>query len=330
MKNKNRVNEVKLHEYKVSKTNNLIDYLIETFPSKSRNNIKSLLTKKLVLVNGAPVSQFDFQVVKGDIIQISPVSVIQTKQKASKLDILYEDDELLVINKPSSLLSVATDKEKTITAYRLCLDYIQSKDKSSRIFVTHRLDKETSGVLMFTKNEELRNMFQDKWNDLVSTRQYIALVEGKVEKEQDRIVTWLRESNTNLMYSARHKGDGQKAITNYKVIKSNDNYSLLDINIETGRKNQIRVHCKEMNHSVVGDEKYGSTKDPLSRLGLHARKLELKDPRNDKVYCFVAHEPQSFYKVFDSNFIEPKSKAELLKIREKKEKRYKAINKKKR
>ena len=314
------VNKVTLPEYKVSKSQILIEYLIDTFPSKSRNNIKSLLSKKLVLVNCAPISQFDFELVKGDIVQISPVSVQKTKQKASKLNILYEDDDLLVINKPSGLLSVATDKEKSITAYRLCLDYVQSKDIHNRIFVVHRIDKETSGVLMFTKNDKLRIDFQDSWNDLVKSRQYIALVEGVVDKQSDTIISWLRESNTNLMYSARKKGDGQKAITNYRLIKNNEHYSLLDVNIDSGRKNQIRVHMKDILHPIVGDEKYGSTKDPIKRLGLHARKLVIKSPYNDDVYTFVANEPQLFYSVFDSKFIEPKPREEIIKQKEKQKK----------
>ena len=149
------VDQKELKKYEVKSNQRLIDFLIETFPNKSRNNIKTLLSRKLVLVDGAPVSQFDFEVVSGDIIQISPVSVTSTKQKSSKLKILYEDDNYLVINKPAGLLSVASDKEKTITAYRLCMDYVRSKDVHNRIFVTHRIDKETSGVLLFTKNEKL-------------------------------------------------------------------------------------------------------------------------------------------------------------------------------
>ena len=320
-KSKRVVNQQELKKYIVKNNCRLIDFLFEIFPSKSRNNIKMLLSKKLVLVDGAPISQFDFEVVSGDVIQISPVSVTSTKQKSSKLKILYEDDNYLVINKPAGLLSVASDKEKTITAYRLCMDYVRSKDIHSRIFVTHRIDKETSGVLMFTKNEKLRNILQDNWNDLVVDREYIALIEGKMEKEEGTIISWLRESDTNLMYSARKKGDGQKAITKYKTIMSNDKYSLMDVHIETGRKNQIRVHFKEANHPIVGDEKYLSTCSPIARLGLHAKKLVIKNPLNDEVMTFVANEDPIFKKVFEPNFKEAKPKPikkEEIKIKKKK------------
>lgn len=308
------VNQRKLHEYPVKENGRLIDFLIATFPEKSRNNIKSLLSRNLVLVNGAPVSQFDFEVVKSDIIQISPVSVMRTKQKASKIKIIYEDDEILVIDKPSGLLSVASDKEKTITAYRLCLDYIREKNPRSRIFVTHRIDKETSGILLFSKNEKLRNAFQDNWNDLVKIREYIALVDGKVEKTSDTITSWLRESDTNMMYSARKKGDGQKATTNYKLITQNEKYSLLDIFIDSGRKNQIRVHMHDIKHPIVGDDKYGSSTDPIKRLGLHARKLVLKHPFTNKEMSFVSNDYKEFEKVFTKGFVEAKPRKEVIKL----------------
>ena len=302
------VNKQVLKEYKVSKNIRLIDFLFETFPDKSRNNIKSLLSRKLVLIDGAPISQFDFELVKGDIVQISPVSVAKTKQQASKIKIIFEDDDLLVINKPAGLLSIATDKEKTTTAYRLCTDYIRSKDSHARIFVTHRLDKETSGVLLFSKNEKIRNSLQDKWNEIVLEREYIALCEGVFEKKQDRIISWLLETSTNLMYSSHKKGDGQKAITNYKVINENNEYSLLQVNIDSGRKNQIRVHMKDLGHNIVGDDKYGSLKDPIGRLGLHARKLVLKDPRNDKILTFTATGEDALKRVFEPGFVPVKSK----------------------
>ena len=319
-RSRNIVNQRQLHEYKVSENARLIDFLIQTFPGKSRNNIKSLLSKKLVLVDGAPVSQFDFEVVKGDIIQISPVSVNQTKQKASKLKILFEDDNYLVINKPAGLLSVATDKEKTITAYRLCMDYVRETDPKARIFVTHRIDKETSGVLLFAKNEKLRNVLQDNWNDLVIARQYVALIEGNMDKDEGTIVTWLRETKTNLMYSSHKKGDGQKAVTKYKVIEKNEKYSLLDVHIETGRKNQIRVHFKESGHPIVGDEKYMATSYAIGRLGLHARKLVLKCPLTNEILTFVANEDDIFTKVFKKGFVEMKKKEKETKTIKKKRK----------
>lgn len=312
------VNEQELEKYEVKTNQRLIDFLRETFPNKSRNNIKTLLSKKVVLIDGAPISQFDFEVCKGDIVQISPFSVNATKQKTSKLKILFEDENYLVINKPAGLLSVASDKEKTITAYRLCMDYVRMKNTHNRIYVTHRIDKETSGVLMFTKNEALRNTLQDSWNDTVVDREYIALIEGQMDKDQGTIISYLRQSKTNLMYSAHNKNDGQKAVTKYKCLKKNGKYSLLDVHIETGRKNQIRVHFSEHGHPIVGDEKYFSSLSPIGRLGLHAKKLVLKNPLDNNILTFVAKEDPIFERVFDPNFVEIKPKKEEKKGKKKK------------
>lgn len=305
MRKSNLVNEKVLKEYRVHQSMRLIDFLMNTFAAKSRNNIKSLLTRRLVLVNGAPVSQFDFEVVNGDIIQISPHPVRETRQKASKLEIIYEDENFIVINKPSNLLSVASDKEKTITAYRLLSDYVKQEDKRKRIYVVHRIDKETSGVLVFVKSDKLRHLLTDgdNWNNLVKKREYIALCEGAMEKKSDVLINNLLESNTNLVYVA-HGKDGHKAITKYKVVKENEKYSLLDVEIETGRKNQIRVQLKHIHHPIVGDEKYLSSSDPIHRLGLHAYKLVITNPLDNKTMTFVAKEPKEFERVFAKDFIE--------------------------
>ena len=311
---RNKVDKVVLKEYKITKNIRLMEYLLLTFKNKSRNNIKSLLKNRLVLVNGAPVSQFDFELIEGDIIQIAPSRVKETKQKASKLDIIYEDDEFIVINKPSGLLSIASDKEKTITAYRLIQDYVSQNDKHKRIYIVHRIDKETSGVLMFVKNEKLKHLFQDgdNWNSLIKKREYYAVVEGKMEKKDSRIVSYLLESSSNMVYVASSK-EGKKAITNYHVEKENDKYSLLNIDIETGRKNQIRVQLASIHHPVVGDDKYLGYQDPFARLGLHAYKLEFIHPINHKTYTFVAKIPKEFLDIFKDNYQEKKKRAIFLK-----------------
>ncbi len=292
--------QTKFKEYKVNENCRLMEFLLKTLTSKSRNNIKSLLSHHQVLVDGNPTSQFDFELCKGDIVQISPTSIKPSKNK-TPLKIIYEDDEILAIDKPSGLLSVATDKEKTVTAYRLATDYVKRNDPKKRLFVVHRIDKDTSGVLMFTKNETLKNALQDNWNKLVQTREYLALVEGKVEKEEDTIKSWLLETRTNLMYSSNHKGDGQMAITHYKVIEKNEDYSLLRVLIDTGRKNQIRVHLKELGHMVVGDDKYHSEKNPINRLGLHAKKLVFLHPFTNKKVTLISDTPYIFFDIFKKN-----------------------------
>ena len=264
----------------------------------SRNNLKKLLSNQQILINGASVRQFNFILSKGDVVSISPYKVKKDGKRISKLKILYEDDELVVINKPNGLLSIATDKEKEITAYRLMMDYVQEENAKNRVFVCHRLDKETSGVLIFAKNEELRDALQDSWNDIVKTREYIAICEGIFDKKEGTKISYLLPTKTNLMFSSHKPNDGQKAITHYQVISENEEFSLVRVKIDTGRKNQIRVHMKDLGHKVVGDDKYGSEKDPIFRLGLHARVLEFDHPLKDKHFKFIAETPKEFLNLF--------------------------------
>ncbi len=305
--------------FEVKKSARLMDFLLEHLPFKSRNNIKSLLSRHLVLVNGAPVSQFDFEVVEGDIIEFSSAPVKKSKQQ-SKLKILYEDDELIAIDKPSGLLSVASDKEKNTTAYRLVLDYVRNQDSHKRIFVVHRIDKDTSGVLLFAKNEKLKNALQDEWNHLVKKRLYVAIVEGLFEEKKGSRTSWLLETKTNIVYSSSHKGDGLKATTNYEVIKDNGGYSLLNVTIDTGRKNQIRVHMKDLHHPIVGDNKYQSEDTPLKRLGLHAKELVITHPFNHQMIDIIAHTPKEFNIFMNQKMSLPKKEDKLMQIKPKMEK----------
>ena len=295
---KTRPNQKLFKEKKVNSNVELLTFLLDNFTSMSRNNIKKLLANQQILVNGAAVRQFDFLLAKGDIVSISPYKVRKDGKRVSKLKILYEDDELIVINKPAGLLTIATDKEKEQTAYRLMMDYVREENPKNRVFVVHRLDKETSGVLLFSKSENLKDLLQDRWNDLVQTREYIAICEGIFNKKEGTRVSYLLPTKTNLMFSSHKPNDGQKANSHYQVIEENEEYSILKVKIDTGRKNQIRVHMKDLGHNVVGDDKYGSEKNPINRLGLHARVLEFEHPVNDKHFKFIADVPKEFLDLF--------------------------------
>lgn len=284
-------------EYLVDEPMILFDFLVKTYPSLSRNNVKSLLARRQVAVDGAPMTQFDFMLSKGDMVIVARSS-IKTKDK-QKLPILYEDDEIIAFNKPSGLLSVATDKEKGQTAYRMLMEYVREKDPKGRIFIVHRIDKDTSGVLIVAKSEKLRDALQDDWNRLVSKRGYFAIVQGEVEKDKGTIRSWLLETKTNLMYSGHKKGEGQLAITHYEKIKVKDDYTLLNVHIDTGRKNQIRVHMKDLGHPIVGDDKYYQSESPIHRLGLHAYELEFTHPFTQKVMYFKADMPKEFKTLFN-------------------------------
>ena len=224
--------------------------------------------------------------------------VIDTNNKNKKtlpFDIIFEDDHIIVVNKPSGLLTIATEKEKENTLYHIVREYLINKNKNNKIFVVHRLDKDTSGIVILAKDEKTKNKLQENWNDYVVLREYVAVVEGILPKKSDRIVEYLKETKTNLVYITKNK-EGKEAITNYKVLKENNNYSLLEIKIETGRKNQIRVALANLNHPIVGDKKYGNKKAKENRLYLHANRLKIYYPEIKKEILFETNTPTEFKK----------------------------------
>lgn len=284
--------------YKVNNEQPLLEFLLSHVKNQSRNNIKSMLKNRCVLVDGVITTQFDYLLIPKQMVEITKTPIEGKKRDSEeKLDIIYEDKEIIVINKPAGLLSIATDNEKTKTAYHMLVNHVRKENPKNQVFVVHRLDRDTSGVLMIAKDIKLRDKLQDDWNNLVSERQYYAIVEGKLKKKEDTIKSYLTETTTHLVYSSRGK-TGKEAITHYQVIKENKNYSLLKVNIDSGRKNQIRVHLKELGHPVIGDNKYGSGDNPLRRLGLHASVLELTHPITHKKMRFEAKIPDSFKKMF--------------------------------
>jgi 23S rRNA pseudouridine1911/1915/1917 synthase len=287
-----KVDKNSYREFVVSHECELLDFLFETHPGQSKNSVKSLLTNHHVTIEGSPVSQYNLKLFPGDTVIIYKQP--QRKVVRSKLPIIYEDDHIIVINKPSGLISIASDNEKRSTAYRILSDYVQQKDKHNRVFVVHRLDEDTSGVLMIAKDKVTQEKYQDNWNDLVSKRGYYAIVDGILNKKQGTITSYLKKNAQNLMYSSKKAGDGQYSVTHYKVIKEKGDYSMLDVNIDSGRKNQIRVHLGDIGHNVVGDDKYGKPTNPLKRLGLHAYELDIKDPYTGKVMKFRAPIPKEF------------------------------------
>ena len=215
-------------------------------------------------------------------------------KKKEKLDIIYEDKYIIVINKPSNLLTIGTEKNRDNNLYRKVSDYVKKQHKSNKIFIVHRLDKDTSGIILFAKSEKVKSILQREWDK--TTRYYVALVEGKV-KTSGTIKNWLRETKTLYTYSSNIKNDGKLAITKYKPIISDNQYTLIDIEILTGRKNQIRVHMKDIGHPIVGDKKYGSTKNPIRRMMLHATYLKIKHPITNNEIEFTSKYPEIFNKL---------------------------------
>lgn len=276
----------------VEKEGELLDYLYKNI-DMPKKRIKQYLTHGSIFVNNNRTTQYNYKLIPGMNI------VIDTDNKNKKelpFNILFEDEHIIVVNKPSGLLTIATAKEKDKTLYHIVREYLVSKNRNARVFIVHRLDKDTSGIVVLAKDEKTKNKLQENWNEYVSLREYVAVVHGKLKKEEDRIVQRLKETKTNLVYVSRND-EGKEAITNYKVIKENDSYSELSIKIETGRKNQIRVAMATIGNPIVGDKKYGDPKDKESRLFLHANRLKMYYPEIKKDILFETPIPSEFKKL---------------------------------
>ena len=211
--------------------------------------------------------------------------------KKKKLDILYEDKFVIVVNKPSNLLTVATEKEKDRTLFSYVYDYLKQKNKSNKVFIVHRLDKDTSGIVIFAKDEKTKFYLQDNWDKF--KRNYVAVVNGKVEKKKGVLKSYLQETKTHLTYSVNDK-NGKLAITEYEKVLENKQYTMLSLNLKTGRKNQIRVQLADMGNPIVGDKKYGIKKDPIRRMALVANTLEFIHPKTKEKIVIDIDIPNSF------------------------------------
>ncbi len=277
----------------VNKEDKLLNYLYENLDMPKRR-VKQYLTHGSIYVNNSKVTQFDYKVLPGMNITIDTGA--KSKYELP-FDIIFEDDHIIVVNKPSGLLTIATDKEKEKTLFHIVREYLVSKNKFAKVFIVHRLDKDTSGIVVLAKDEKTKNRLQENWNEFVSLREYVAVVHGKLKNKEDRIIQKLKENKTNLVYVSKDS-DAKEAITNYKVIKETDNYSMVSINIETGRKNQIRVAFATLKNPIVGDKKYGE-KDNVNRLYLHANRLKMYYPEVKKDILFEIPTPNEFKKIMN-------------------------------
>ncbi len=273
--------------YIVEKEGLLLDYLYEVV-NLPKKKIKQYLTHGSVYVDHTRTTKYDYPLQKGMVITI--------QSKASSFlpfPILYEDDYIIVVDKPSGLLTVATAKERENTVYHMVREYLNKKRAGSKVFIVHRLDKDTSGVLILAKDMSTKNKLQEHWEEYVSVREYKAIVEGVPKKKETRLVHNLKETSTQLVYVAK---EGKEAITSYKLEKSKNGFSRLTIFIETGRKNQIRVQLAHIGLPILGDKKYNK-KTVGKRLYLHACRLKLFYPPKGGVLSFSSPEPKEFQKV---------------------------------
>lgn len=304
--NHSKKKKANLSSFIIEQEDSLLSCLISHFPHKKRKVLKAVLRDKQVRVDGESIRQFDHNLEPGQQVEVS-WDRGEKYTHLSGLDIIYEDQDIIVINKPPGLLTIATDKEKRKTAYSILSNYVKAEIPDNKIFIVHRIDRETSGLLIFARSEEIKQQIQKTWNATINQRTYVAVVEGVVTPSEDTITSWLYESKAYIVYSSRKKGQGRRAVTHYQKIMGTKNHSMLQIKLETGRKHQIRVHMQDLNCPVVGDKKYGSKINPLGRMGLHAQILEFTHPTTGKLFHFDTGIPKIFLKLFASDNKQKKS-----------------------
>jgi len=277
----------------------LLSYLLKFFPENNRTKTKQLLKYGAIVVNGKTVTRHDHALKIGDKIDFrqKPKDSGMRPKLEPPFPIVYEDESLVVIEKPEGLLTVSTEKIKTRTAYYELTAYVRSSGATGkeRIFIVHRLDRDASGLLVFAKDEEAKFALQENWDR--TEKKYYAVVEGAPKKASATIESHLVEDKFRRVYSTGESKFSKYAATRYQLIKSSGKYSLLEVDLLTGRKNQIRVHLSELGHPIVGDEKYGSISDPAGRLGLHAYYLSFVHPVTKDKLTFKSDLPQPLKKL---------------------------------
>lgn len=276
----------------------LMDFAFSVLPDAKRGDIKKWLKFGHFAIDGRVSKAFDAPVPAGSEVALNftrPFPVF----KHSRLRIVFEDDDLIVVEKGYGLLSVASDSTrggKVETAYSILRDYVKSVHPSQKIFIVHRLDRDTSGLMVFAKTMEAKEALQHNWNNMVLERRYVALLDGVPNPEEGEVRSWLSETSQHEVYSTQEEGAGKLAITRYKVRKKGKSRSVVEFSLDTGRKNQIRVHAKDLGCPISGDRRYGNGAGPLHRLALHAETLRFAHPISFKDMYFTCPVPSQFYK----------------------------------
>ena len=279
----------------------LLSVLRSIFPQSSSTTLRKMLTQGRVVVNGDVVHRAKTAVVAGDTVEVLERQRAEERTPPPStgptvdLDVLYEDDALLVVNKPHRLLSVATDRLEVDTLHSRCVDYLKHQNKDAWCYIVHRLDKDTSGVMVLAKHPTAKRELQQQFHDREVHRTYFAVVESAPHPSSGTIRTWLMEDkHLNVKAVNKNHPQGKEAISHYHVVRSNDAISLIEVSIETGRRHQIRMAMQHLGTPVVGDERHGASTNPHQRIMLHASSLEFLHPDNDDPVRFEAPLPKTF------------------------------------
>lgn len=275
----------------------LMAFITEKMPQAKRNDIKKWLRYGHLMINGSVKTAFDSPVEPGSEVALNitrPFPVFHHP----RIELVYEDDDVLVINKGYGMLSVATNsKKKEENAYEIMRSYVKTVDPRNKLWVVHRLDRHTTGLMMFAKSERANEVLRHNWNNIILQRLYVAVLEGYLEQDKGYVKSYLTENSQYVVYSTDVPGEGRLAVTNYKVIARNNGYTLAHFSLDTGRKNQIRVHASDLGHPIAGDRKYGAKQSPINRLALHAQTLRFAHPVTKKDMNFETPVPNEFYRL---------------------------------
>jgi 23S rRNA pseudouridine1911/1915/1917 synthase len=275
----------------------LMAFLLEKLPHKNRNNIKTLLHDRHIWVEGRVQTKYNYSLQPNQRVEVRWTR--GSKENVYRgLNILFEDAHLIVIEKQEGLLSISANNKESQTAYNTLSAHVKKQHPSNKIFIVHRLDRDTSGVMVFAKNERVKALLQESWEPTTKERTYIAVAEKPFKEPAGTIRSYLNESKALIVYSSQNPDQGQLAITHYEVLKQNADFALLKVNLETGRKNQIRVHLQDLGHSIIGDKKYGAVTNPIARLGLHAWVLAFVHPITHEKLRFETTVPKKFLELF--------------------------------
>lgn len=272
-------------------------FILSAWPDLSGNRVNGLLHRGQVKLRGEVTTQFDAPVNEGDAVAINftrPYTVL----RHPRLQLVYEDEYVVVVNKGYGLLSVSRGAAKPeTTAYNIVKNYLKECNSRQKVFIVHRLDRDTSGLMMFAKTPEAKEAMQHNWNNMVLERKYVAVVEGNVENDEGVIRSYLGETSAHEVFSTQDPQQGKLAVTRYKVLARGQGRSLVEYSLDTGRKNQIRVHSRELGHPIVGDRRYGASQSPIGRLCLHARTLRFVHPQSRNDMNFQLPVPAKFLKL---------------------------------
>lgn len=278
--------------YEVMQDDTLLNFLLNNV-KESRSKIKATLQGRGIKVNGKTVTQFDFPVAKGTKIDVSKTKRNNDKLKSRYVKIVYEDQYLVVIEKNIGILSMAAG-HKSLNVKAVLDDYFKKSRQRCTAHVVHRLDRDTSGLMIYAKDMETEKILEHNWHDIVFDRRYVAVLSGEMEEDEGTIENWLKDNKAYVTYSSPVDNGGKYAITHFRTLDRTTEHSLVEFKLETGRKNQIRVHSADMNHPVCGDVKYGNGDDPIHRLCLHAYMLCFYHP--------VTHQPMEFQTMIPAQF----------------------------